>query len=309
MKKYDEYGIEQGTLNLTPYIVLGIIIFSVLIGLVILLFNIGNITKYFTSQETKKEEESKITETKVEQIEGLYVPKISNGIILDRETIKISLNNVEVSSKGYILHIEIKANNNLPPGQVECYRILIDDYDITGKFKIDINPGESKQEKITLKKTELEHLGINNFLKLTFYIKLYGGEEIIKAQGITNMQIQIPVNNEKKGLTEIYDKNNIKLSYYKKIEDEDYTYLYFKTNNTSNDVYNISLNKLTINDKLYEDTYTMRSLPSGKQISYMKIPKEKVENVDKIKISFFLEKETSIDKYQIHISAEKEIKT
>ncbi|MBQ8192549.1 MAG: hypothetical protein IJZ46_00535 [Bacilli bacterium] len=309
MKKYDEYGIEQGTLNLTPYIVLGIVLFLVLISIVILIFNIGNITKHISQNEKNKEHEKTKEEIKIEEVEGLVVPKIENGKIFKDRDFNIELSKIDTSSKGYTLYIDITANQNINPSQIECYRILIDGYDIPGNFKMNINPGETKQEKIVLKKTDLEHLQINNFQNLEFYMTIIGGAEDVYVYGKTNMQTLIPVDNEKKGLTNIYDKNSIILSYYKKVEDNDYTYLYFEVKNLSQEKYNIYLNKIVIDNKLYEDEYSIHSEPYGKQMSYIKIPKDKVENVGKIKISFFLEKETTMDKYQIHISVEKEINT
>lgn len=309
MKKYDEYGIEQGTLNLTPYIVLGVILFFVLIGIVIFIFNIGNLTKHFTDNEKNKTQEQTKQEIKVEKVEGLVVPEIDKETIFKDRDYEIKLSKIDTSSKGYTLYIDINANQNIQPSQINCHRIQIDGYDISGSFKIDINAGETKTEKVVLKKTELEHLDINNFKELTFYISIFNGQEEVNVMGNSNMKVFIPVDNEKKGLTNIYDKNNIYLNYYKKIEDNDYTYLYFEVENKSEHIYNININKMLINDKLYEDTYSIYSKPSGKQISYMKIPKDKVESVDKIKVSFFLERETTIEEYRIHISAEKEIKT
>ena len=309
MKKYDEYGIEQGTLNLTPYIVLGVVLFFVLIGIVIFIFNIGNLTKHFTNNEKNKQQEQTKQEIKVEKVEGLVVPEIDKKTIYKDSHYEIELSKIDTSSKGYTLYIDIKASQKIQPSQISINRIQIDGYDIDGSFKIDLNAGEIKSEKVILKKTDLEHLDINNFKELTFYISIFNGIETVNVLGNSNMKVFIPIDNEKKGLTSIYDKYNIYLNYYKKIEDNDYTYLYFEVENKSNYTYNININKMIINDKLYEDTYSIYSKPSGKQISYMKIPKSKVESVDKLKVSFFLERETTMDEYRIHISAEKEIKT
>lgn len=312
MKKYDEYGIEQESVNITPYIILGIIAFFVLIGIVILIFNLGNIKNFFfpKNEEQKTEEKNNNDVDEIKLVDGLIEPEISLKSLIDYEYLKVELTDVEASSKGYTLSIEAKSNTN-DEYKIKCSRIVIDGYDIDGEFTIILGPHETKSTTVLLKKTDLEELEINNFVILGFTFDLTSNGETKGDYGSARMLEKLDVDNEKKGLIKIDEYDKLNISYYKKIEDNTNTYLYFDIENNSSYNYNITLNRFFINGQIYEEDFNIKSIKQGEKIFYIKVPKKDIETIESIKISFFSEKELKDNKtgYEIRITPEKEITT
>ena len=314
MKKYDEYGIEQKTINIRPYITLFVIV-ALFLGIsFLILFNIDNIKNFIKDTGTKIKEKQNKKENENSEfklINGLYVPEFDNPMILNDSSNKLTLNitNIEATTKGYELTIEGKNESNYI-GYIECNRIQVEKYDVETTFDMEISPKSKKEIKIIIKKTELNKLEINNFINMKFYLNVstsYNSEprEMILSPIIKK---QFEVDSEKKGLINIYNKNSMKISYYKKITDSDKHYLYFELNNESGIDYEIYIQKLLLDGSIYEpkiDKWT--SLKKGKRIYIIDVPKDEYNTLSSMSISFILINKTKEPIEYYEISDQKEV--
>lgn len=314
MKKYDEYGIEQKTINIRPYITLFVIV-ALFLGIsFLILFNIDNIKNFIKDTGTKIKEKQNKKENENSEfklINGLYVPEFDNPMILNDSSNKLTLNitNIEATTKGYELTIEGKNESNYI-GYIECNRIQVEKYDIETTFDMEISPQSKKEIKIIIKKTELDKLELNNFINIKFTYNISSSINLKKKEKISSPMIiqKLEVNAEKSGLLDIYNRNSMKISYYKLITDNDKHYLYFEINNETTDNYEINVQKLLLDGSIYEseiDTWT--SLKNGKRIYVIEVPRDDYDTLTSMSISFILTKSSKDNMEYYEISEQKEV--
>ena len=175
----------------------------------------------------------------------------------------------------------------------DCTQVLIDGFETDVKFKETVASNDSKTLDITIPKSKLDELEINDVNMITFlgtqeYTYKGEVEKISKKIEIQFVQV-IPLDNSKKGLKNIEKNDNFTISYYKTETDDDNHYIYFDIiNNSKAKVnYDITINKLYVNKKIYdiEDFYTS-SHYRGEKIFFIEIPKANYKKIDSMNISF-----------------------
>ena len=249
--------------------------------------------------ETVLNKDSGKTEKNKKKSNGsLKAPRAMDDDIVQLNEGSIKFTNVKATDKGYIFTVEGKVMS-AEVIAFSCEKILIDGYDTSATFEIvdyiDRN-ADNKQlpTSVTFQvnKTELDALGIDSFEYITLFIKTKSN---LKESGVFQKAFKaineetINVDNEIKGLVKIDEKNNVLASYYETLEDKEATYIYFHFKNNNHSGSNtIKIKKLLINGEIYEDTKFSAEVYSGsKIIPFIKIPKDKVENVKSFTISFF----------------------
>ena len=189
---------------------------------------------------------------------------------------------------------------------VNCDKILIDNYEVSPTFKLNVNLSQKTDKtKIIIPMTELDILEISSFKELKFYLKLDKVDEYGKIN--TTIGTGRIVGFEEKYDTNIKNvtasfasKDGVVISFYKKEEFSDGTYLYYLVeNNNKSQSHKIELKKLLINGKIYEDAeVNVNTHYSSKTIFYIKIPHKDFSDIITIKSSFFIlradEKEQTI---------------
>jgi len=93
-------------------------------------------------------------------------------------------------------------------------------------------------------------------------------------------------------------QNKLRISYYKKIEAEDATYLYFQIDNSNQiDTQEVQLKKLVVNDEIYNKaSVKVKSHYDSKNIFFIKIPRKDYRKVDKFMASFYIIKDADGNK-------------
>ena len=139
--------------------------------------------------------------------------------------------------------------------------------------------GVSKLEKVRINKTELDSLEISNFNKLSFYWRVSPSDSTKVSENIVHVSQPIEANNDIKGLIEIDNRNGTLIRYYRTVEDNDKTYIYFDFKNESKtDNKIILIKKMIINDKIYDAS-------SFEENIYIKT---EFKNINSFTISFFV---------------------
>ena len=249
--------------------------------------------------ETVLNKDSGKTEKNKKKSNGsLIAPKSMDDDVLQLNEGYIKFTDVKATDKGYVFKIE-GAVMDADVMAFVCEKVLIDGFDTTASFElVDYKDQTADYKQIPtsltfqIDKTELDALGINSFEYLTLFMKTKSN---LKESSVFQTSIKainnetVKVDNEYKGLVKIDDKNNILASYYETLEDKEATYIYFNfKNNNRNGVQTIKIKKLLINGEVYEDTKFSADVYSGsKIIPYIKIPKDKIENVKSFTVSFF----------------------
>lgn len=250
---------------------------------------------------SKKEESSKDNNNS-----KLIVPTLKENIFNVGEHDTFEITDVKATDKGYVFTYKISANSSNEVKFI-CEKILIDGFDTSAKFEITVSNDSYQNGTFTIVQTELDTLNINSFQQLELFIKKTPSKEskpvYLKLIAFNNIKID----NTIKGLVKIDEKNSTIISYYQKIEDKDYTYLYFDIKNQDEKASEqISVKKLIINNKLYtykdlKDTIYKKA----EKVIYIKIPKKEVKKVNKFTVSFFLiEENEKKENRNVYISNE-----
>lgn len=272
--------------------------------------------------EYDEEEREPIIDDKKDNTSGgkLYLPEINpdtNIIAGNDYKLGLYITKIKATEKGYEITFQfsqdksIKDTYDIPEETIHltCDKILVDEYEVSPKFELQFNKNSFQQDQttITIPIEELENLEIVTFNSLYFFIELrkenisldtiddeeeQEEDEIIPIEGFITAYQDLNVTNVKKIKKSYTVQNNLRISYYKKIEAEDATYLYFQVDNTNQiDNQEVELKKLVVNDKIYtKATAYVKSHYDSKNIFFIKIPRKDIKKVNNFTASFFITK-------------------
>lgn len=253
------------------------------------------------------EDENPIGENNNTSNGKLNLPEISPEVDilqLSKEPATLHITKMKATSKGYELELQLKLKNDLESFEldefgsynVDCTKVLIDDYEVTPIFNITITKTEKTQKtNITIPMSELENLEMNSFRALRFFFTINrsyksGTDKKYFAESRVTAYQDEYVDNTKEPEVVFPAADNVKIAYYKKIEAEDATYLYYLVqNNNKVNSHRIEIKKLVINDEIYnKPSIDVQSHYNSNTMFYIKIPRSDFKEVNKIKSSFIL---------------------
>lgn len=249
---------------------------------------------------SKKEEERPLVvvdDDKRKEKLDLIVPKFTPKDYTLGE-LKFKFSDMVHTEKGYEFKVEV-ATTSRKEYSVKADKVLIDNYAFNVNFSIDRVSSTGVGGTIKVAQTDLDKYGIISFSKLIVYFSytdIQSGEENLQKVDVTIVN-NIKYDNDVKGLIEIYNLNDTKLSYYRIDTDKDNTYIYFHVKNNSNYKKVISIKKLLINDEIYDykdlnaEVYNL-----AQDIFYITIPKKEVKKVNNMKVSFFITGKAPVEK-------------
>lgn len=270
--------------------------------------------------ENEKKEESDTDKDENNTSEGkLHLPEIdseTNIIAANDFDLGLYISQIKATPKGYVITFAYKKDPNttspleyMQEGSIilNCEKILIDEYEVSPNFQLEFNKNIKTYDEITITIpiSELNNLGITSFEKLTFFITMtnvnegyFGEPEENKIKGSIIAYQDDVITNVKKIKKSYGVQNEVRISYYEKIEADDATYLYFLIeNNNKVDNHEIEIKKLAINDKIYNDfKIKINSHYDSKNIFYIKIPKKEFRKINKFMASFFIIKDNDGEK-------------
>lgn len=232
-------------------------------------------------------------------------PHLDSRIVEDNNNYTITISNLSKINLGY--NIDISFESKAEPYKVTLEKILVDGFDTTTTFSRAIDGGDRISITVRINQTELDALSIKAFNSLTFYFRIENEIRGFEVKSYVVSTVKTFNNiNELKGLSEIDDKNQTKIRYYRTIEDKDNTYIYFDFKNYSvarNQL--VSIKKLLINGKLYEYSDFNEEIYHGaEKVVYLTIPKSEVKKVDNFTISFTMLNEVEGKKTAAYITNE-----
>lgn len=289
-------------------VILGVVIFVLLLVLVISFFKRDEIVDFFHDNMKKDKEKVDIDDIlddfKVYDREsGLVVPqpKVEYSYVNTFENIDIGATEVSASMKGYEIGLKFKLHRYNDNTRVNLKKVYIDDYvtDVEG-ISFDLTRLEEPYEtSVIIKKTELDALGINDFNKITLLLDFsrvdkYGQvNKYYKCIDIYMNQV-IPVDNSKTGLIRLDNAGGVQFNFYKLVTDKENNYLYFElfeTNKASSSIHvehHVSVNKLLLNDSVYDVTETTDIYTAGRRVYMIRIPKKDINKIESSSISFMV---------------------
>ena len=271
----------------------------------------------FTMPWNKKEEEivEKEDKPKPEKNENntsggkLYLPEINpetNLLRQDKITSKLNITSLKATKEGYVLELKLTNIDFKGTIKIDCEKILIDDYELTPTFHMELST-ETEQEitqTVTLPITELENLEISNFRSLSFFINAYyitgtntEEEKPIKSKIVVTAFQDKFVDNTKETLTTFNAQDSVKISFYKMLNVEDATYLYFLVENSNKENnHQIEIKKLLVNKKIYNSpSINIKTHHNSKTIFFIKIPKKDIQTVEEVTASFAITRKIGED--------------
>ena len=240
---------------------------------------------------------------------GLIIPTNYDKRIYERKKMTLDATNIKADKTGYIISLTFN-NNSSNAVTINCVAVLIDGFETSANFSLSSSQNVPESTTITIPKTELDLLEINDFNNLSFLIDFNSNKEDLNFNEIITLytnQID-PVDNTKK-IIKFDELTNIDVSVFDKKEDAEYSYIYFDIKNKSyQDTYNIMVNKLYVNGKIYNyDNLEEIVHYQADRIFYLKIPKREYPKIEKMNISFFFLKNKDTIDQSIIISNLKEI--
>lgn len=251
----------------------------------------------------------------------LYLPEINSSVnIIAGNELKLGLyiTKIKATEKGYQIEFELKNDPSaesdiayLKDGTIKlkCKKILVDDFEVSPTFELEFNKDSKTSDKktITIPIEELENLEMVTFNSLFLFMTMEREpleyiedeeEETLELEGMILAYQDLNVSNAKNIKKSFSVQNKVRISYYKKIEAEDATYLYFQIDNTNQiDNHEIQLKKLVINDEVYNKaSVKVKSHYDAKSIFFIKIPRKDYRKVDKFIASFYIIKDDNGNK-------------
>lgn len=240
-------------------------------------------------------------------LERVPVEISSNSQFYNNQGISVQVANCELKDNSYIIKL-IVANSNSPeesgPFVFKVRAVTLNRYQIPQDFTLAVNPGEMITHELTLSSQELDKNRINSFSKLI----LIGD---VTFQGTTKgTTIGISGSSDNGSNPKIKPialldtiNSNLNISYYKKVETDNSTKVYFLFENNSGKRYTYYINRLMVDGKdvdtsIYNETIYERSI----YIPIIDLPKSLLSQNKKARISFVVMAE---DK-SVYKSVEKE---
>lgn len=273
-------------------------------------------------QEHDEEEHEPIIDDKEDNTSNgkLFLPEINpdTNIISGNEfKLGLYIKKIKATEKGYVIDFEYKNDANVEPNveyikdgtiKLKCTKILIDEFEVSPTFELEFNNKNKTSDKttITIPIEELENLEVVTFNSLYFFVtmeredveNIEEEDEIFDVEGMILAYQDLNISNVKKIEKSYTVQNKVRISYYKKIEAEDATYLYFQTENSHQEyTQEIQLKKLLVNDEIYNKTsLKIKNHYDSKNIFFIKIPRKEYRKVDKFTASFYVIKDNDGNK-------------
>ena len=222
----------------------------------------------------------------------------------------VEFTKVTADKNGYLITVELTSYSEYTTMEVK--EVVLDGFYISTKFAVsdridlDENGWAAKEQTPTIyemriKQTELDELGIIGFNEIKLFFDIENEEEKMLNTKYSIIAINdLNIVNERKGLIQMDSTNDIITSYYKTVDAEDATYIYFdfKNDNLDKDVH-ISVKKLEINGKLYDlQDFGDKIYRQSRRALYLKIPKKDVSRVNTFNVSFFIIEKTNSGKVE-----------
>lgn len=308
----DEFNyIDDSLVNIKkrkPIKAIVLILFIIALGAIICFFILPNI-----SHEKKESDESDntfISDNKVYDKEsGLAIPTNYENKIYKYAKISLNVTDIRTDKEGYTFYIDF-VNESSYYVTVNCVAILIDGFETSASFTTTAYENSSSFVSATIPKTELDLLEINDFDDLLFLLEFTSDSPTYTFKDfghLSNGHMKSAEN--QKNVVKYDELENIDVSVYDKKEDAYFTYIYFDIKNKSHkESYNILLNKLYVNKKIYDYNELEEFVHyQGERVFYIKIPKSEYSNVETISISFFFIKDKDTLNQSITISNLKEL--
>ena len=249
----------------------------------------------------------------------LFLPEINpdTNIIQGNEfQMGLYLKKIKANEKGYELTFTYSKDATLTEQSdtyseektinLNCKKILVDGYEVSTNFKLEYDRENKTNDTITvtIPIAELENLEIVTFKSLSFFISMERTwienveTDKTEVEGILMAYQDLNISNVKKIKKSFNVQNKVRISYYKKIEAEDATYLYFQIDNANQmDSHEIQLKNLVINDEVYNKaSVKVKSHYDAKNIFFIKIPRKDYRKVDKFMASFYIIKDDNGNK-------------
>lgn len=260
-------------------------------------------------KETKTEKKKEEAKKKKTQKELLVPTNIEEGSFSE-EGCRFAIVNVTADDKGYLFEAEFSTSKEWANINIEA--ILIDNYYTTTSFGMTNRPSETMNQptkkEFRINKTELDSMNIYGFKKLSIYFSLETPgktTEVLREE--LRFENEIYFDNGREGLIKIAEIGGCTLEYYQTVKANDATYIYFDIHNGDlKNVKNIYIRKLMINGRLYEmPEFEVVAYKGSKSSFYIKIPVEKIDNVEEFLVSFIIVTYNKNDEVQkVHITNE-----
>lgn len=292
-------------------IIIFLSIVTILSVIVILIFNtIVNNTNIDLPWVNNKEEQKKPQTSSKDEMD-LIIPSLPPDLnsleILDAV---VNFTKVTADKNGYLITIELTSHSEYTTMEVK--EVVLDGFYLTTKFavsdRVDYDEtGWKKSEQdptiyeMRIKQTELDELGIIGFNEIKLFFDIENEKEKMLDSNYSIIAINdLDIVNERKGLIQADSKNGLVISYYKTVDAEDATYIYFDFNNQNKDKdLKIYVKKLEINGKLYDlKDFGDKVYRQSRRALYLKIPKKDFSRVNTVNVSFFVTEETRAGKVE-----------
>ena len=306
-----EYVEEHHKPKKSKFLLLIIIIVVLVAGAVFAIFKFTDIELPWKKEDSKLKEYIQELDSQhkgYSKESDLIIPEFQSKQISKVRDFNIVLSDLDADQTGYIFDMTI-TNESSDYVNFDCSLILIDGFETSESFSIDLVPYEEQKIKINIKKTELLQLEIRDFNKLTFVGKITTSEGRKRNFKFDVPTLQLdPVKNEKVGLIKVDEIENLLISFYKKVEDNTNYYLYFDLKNVDNyQDYELYIDKLSLAGKYYEDDIQIVSRNGSEKIFYLSIPKDSISSFDNFEISFFVVKNYENGNKEIFVTNNKKL--
>lgn len=310
--KNDEFEYIEEKKPLKKNKLLLVIIILILVGgAVFAVFKFANLELPWKKEDKKMKEYIQELESQnkgYSKESDLIITEFQNKEISKVRDFNIVVSDLDADRTGYIFDMTI-TNQGYEDVNFDCTTILIDGYETSENFSVDIVATGEEKIHINIKKTDLLQLEIRDFNKLTFIGKIVysnGKKRSFKFDLLTAQIDQ--VKNEKVGLTKIDEFEDLMINYYKKVEDNNNYYLYFDVkNNGTVTEYDLAISELFLSGKAYVDDIHVLVRSGVEKIFYVSIPKDRMSSFDTFDISFFVLKTNQNEDKEIYITNSKKI--
>lgn len=215
----------------------------------------------------------------------------------------LTYQNFTSDDKGLTFDININNNSKTTDYTINCEKILVDGFDTSSSFEVFSPADIEKSISVTIKKSELDALGIYCINTLTFYYTVNSNQyetdkssDIIRSFTI-KLYNEITIENTIDGGINMGTYNNLEMRFLRVEEDAEYTYMYFDVKNLdSSQNKTLKVKKILVNDEIFkykelnstDTTWSEEIYRNAEKIIYLEISKEKVPDVTSITVSFFV---------------------
>jgi hypothetical protein len=294
----DEY--EKKSNNFIGLIIILFIIIGLGVGAFYLFKNREklDITLPWEEKPEKAKDNNKNEEDDIDKALKLGKLDVNDKPINGIQGLRVFANNLQQDDKGYTFdfYVSIPESRSKVMAEGEIFKVLVDNYETSTTANFYVEDGNKEKVTLRILRTDLDSNDIERFNEITVYVRssITDGynESLKESEGFVSLLIhhEISVNNEKKGLQLVDEKDKTNISYYTLKEDKENFYLYFLLDNkrttSSSTIY---IKKLSINGKSYPLPDFKETVYKGaKKCFYLKIPKKDYKTLESMRISFFI---------------------